>query len=790
MTNVNLTVDGSAPDFGRVTNIDDCTVTALNGGIARLTNVGRIAFGNESATWKADGAGSWIDLSTLTGVQIAYYERLNLAVYNGGVIDLHRLANTAGAIWIDARDADSVVDLSGLSGYWTSQANNELNLEAQNGASILIPNVTQMERASLRIDDTGIIPTAQLNLLTNVNLTVDGAAPDFGRLTNIDDTSVAALNGGVARLTNVAKVDLGNESALWKADGPGSLVDLSNLSDLTVAYYERLNVAVYNGGVVDLHRAKTTAGALWLDARDADSVVDLSGLSGRWTSQANNELDLEAQGGASILIPNITQLERCSLRVDDTGIITTAQLNLLTNVNLTVDGASPDFGWVTNIDDTSVAALNGGVARLTNVTRVALGNESAVWKADGPQSLVDLSSLSSITIAYYERLNLEVYNGGQIDLHQVNSTAGAVWVDARDSSSVVDLSGLSGRWSSQANNQLNLEAQTGASILIPNVTQLERAGLRIDDTGLITTAQLNLLTNVDLTVDGAAPNFGRVTNIDDTSVTALNGGVARLTNVVRVVLGENSATWKAEDPDSLVDLSGLARVAVSYYERLTVQADNGGKVDLRRLESLSTGCVRVLADGAGSQVDLSGLSSFISVGNSASSLTAQNSGAILLGDQAFLLSNVNINIAAGNPVLPPTVVASSTLSLYGQPWHSYWVEKRDTLQPDSPWVFATRVPLVSALQAVAAKPPPNIEFRVWEFVADPPMLDLFGANGNQARMILYGMPNKSYQILSGASLASGATWQPGAVAAMTNAFRIFAPMPATEPWQFFRAKEL
>jgi hypothetical protein len=117
-------------------------------------------------------------------------------------------------------------------------------------------------------------------------------------------------------------------------------------------------------------------GAVQVDARDAGTVVDLSGMAGRWTSPASSELVLHAQTGASILIPNVAQLEYASLRVDSPGTISTAQLTLLTNVTLTVGGSAPNFGGVTNIDDSAIIALNGGVARLTIVFRVSNGNQT------------------------------------------------------------------------------------------------------------------------------------------------------------------------------------------------------------------------------------------------------------------------------------------------------------------------------------------------------------------------------------------------------------------------------
>jgi hypothetical protein len=189
-------------------------------------------------------------------------------------------------------------------------------------------------------------------------------------------------------------------------------------------------------------------------------------------------------------------------------------------------------------------------------------------------------------------------------------------------------------------------------------------------------------------------------------------------------------------------------------------------------------------------IDLSSLSGIQTV-LSASSLVAQNGGVILLNDQAWLLGNVSINIPPGNAVLPPTLVASNTLSLYGKAWHSYWVEKLDTSNPASGWQFVARVPLTNAFQAFAGAPPPNTAYRVWEFVADPPILDAFRTPGQQYFLVLYGATNKTYQLQSTSDLTPPSIWTPGTVISMTNAFRILPPAPFGPPGtsQFFRAKE-
>jgi hypothetical protein len=221
--------------------------------------------------------------------------------------------------------------------------------------------------------------------------------------------------------------------------------------------------------------------------------------------------------------------------------------------------------------------------------------------------------------------------------------------------------------------------------------------------------------------------------------------------------------------------------------RVQATASSGGLLLLSNLESLTSGNLSFLSDGVGSVIDLSKMSGMVLV-NGQGQLTAQNSGTILLNTQAFLLANVAINIAAGNPVLPPTLIASPTLTLYGQAWHSYLVENRNPLIPNNPFTFVARVPLTNAFQAFASAPPPNTAFRITEFVADPPLLDQVLLPEQLDELILYGAPGKSYQIQSETSLQG--SWTLGSTVAMTNSFRIFAPAPATAPAGFFRAKQL
>lgn len=202
---------------------------------------------------------------------------------------------------------------------------------------------------------------------------------------------------------------------------------------------------------------------------------------------------------------------------------------------------------------------------------------------------------------------------------------------------------------------------------------------------------------------------------------------------------------------------------------------------LTNLQSIANGSVAILSDGVGSAINLTNLSAFV-LQTGQGSLTAQNSGVILLNNQAFLLANVAINIPAGNPVLPPTLVPSGTLTLYGTAWHSYRVEERNTLQPGSLW-STNLVALTNSFQAFAAVPPANMAFLVMDFVASPPILQLARTPDHWVQLVLYGLTNGNYPVESTTNLL--APWTPNSVA-MTNAFRIFAEPPRSTLMQFYR----
>ena len=167
----------------------------------------------------------------------------------------------------------------------------------------------------------------------------------------------------------------------------------------------------------------------------------------------------------------------------------------------------------------------------------------------------------------------------------------------------------------------------------------------------------------------------------------------------------------------------------------------------------------------------------------------------LLGHAGFLLTYLVAGVTgslASNAFGPGVVSAGASVSLYGKAWHSYWVEVRDTRNPANAWRLFQLVPATNDLQVISGPPKSWQAFRVSEFVADPPLLDIRRDGPLAARLVLYGPLARSFRVESTNLLATApAAWPPTTLSTgpMTNTFRIFPAFPTTEPKRFYRAKQ-
>ena len=162
----------------------------------------------------------------------------------------------------------------------------------------------------------------------------------------------------------------------------------------------------------------------------------------------------------------------------------------------------------------------------------------------------------------------------------------------------------------------------------------------------------------------------------------------------------------------------------------------------------------------------------------------------MLNLQGMFIQNSLINIQwRNNPLVIPV---SPALILYGTAWESYYIEKRNTLNETNAWQFVARVPLTNGFQIVSPNLPPNTAYRVHPFIADPPILDTYGAKQMGFGIVLYGAPLKNYAICSSTNLDIPlSNWLPQiTTGTMTNSFRVLEPISPSGSANFYRAQEL
>src|SRR5262249_14166540 len=155
------------------------------------------------------------------------------------------------------------------------------------------------------------------------------------------------------------------------------------------------------------------------------------------------------------------------------------------------------------------------------------------------------------------------------------------------------------------------------------------------------------------------------TSIDGTSLYVSGGGTLALPGVTSytnlVSYNDQYRTLQASGAGSALDLHNVTAVTngTNYDTNLTIQALAGASVNLSGTTTLldrppgdkNYGAINVTADGAGSAVNLSALSSFVDNyagstggGNRFSTLTATNSGAVTVAGSNALLVGVLVTL--------------------------------------------------------------------------------------------------------------------------------------------------
>jgi hypothetical protein len=778
-----FTVTGAKITFLGLTNIAVNNVTVNGGAVVAAPNLTthRQSGGCFGNTWLVSGPGSVLDLSHLTSLTGASCGAQNLSATSGGLLLLNNLPSIPdGTLAFLADGSNSVVNLASLA---STTGLRSVTFSAANGGTFLAPLFFGATNCVLSMQNGGVFPAAQQRQL--LGFTVAGMPVNFSGLTNLGVGNVTVSGGGTTSLPNLTQyiepdMCVGNT---WQATGTGSLLDFPGLTNLVGASCGQLNVNATSGGLVRLARLGTIGeGTVSFLADGANSVLDL-GLLTQCPALLRN-VSFEARNSGIILLPVFEGGTNVLVTIRSGGALNTSQLRLLKS--LTVSGTSLVLPGLTNVFAGDLVVDQGAVLTLPSVFNLAQADGCGVstWTPTGTGSVLNLHAMTNLSGFRCGSLNINALSAGSINLSNLLTIAdGFVAFVADGTNSRVDLAALQSSLAST--RSVSFESRASGNIFMPLMLGGVTVGVVLKTNGVMSVGQLTRLNAA--TAQGASLNFTSLTNLDGGGLAALTNGsvTAPLLSTYNKGASCIPATWLAAGAGSVLNLPALTQVTGgSICAPLTIQSGTGGQVLLVNLTNILSGAVTAVCSDPGSVLDLHSLINFLNP-FTLSRLTATNAGAVLLNFRPFFLSGVAVNFAPGTPGFPATTLAATNLWIHGSAWHSYRIEARDPSVSTNPFAFLQRVPLTNDFQSLGPTAAANSEFRGWEFVADPFLLELLPVSGG-VDLVFYAPANQSFEVQATNTVTAPLPWPVAYDVTMTNTFRVLPREPLTNTQRFFK----
>ena len=285
--------------------------------------------------------------------------------------------------------------------------------------------------------------------------------------------------------------------------------------------------------------------------------------------------------------------------------------------------------------------------------------DNTTFEATGVNSVLDLSALTTLGIMsnYW---HADALAGGTVNLSgltTINEPNAGVQFTADGSGSQLNLSALTSFTGNGGSS--TFEVTDSATALASSLTTFSGLQITLDGSGTIATSQWSSLTGgSSLTVTGGSYSLSGLTDVNGSSLVRENGGSLALPNLTTYTETDNT-TFEATGVNSVLDLSALTTLgSMSNYWHADALA--GGTVNLSGLTTINepNAGVQFTADGSGSQLNLSALTSF--TGNGGSSTFEVTDSATALASSLTTFSGVQITLDGSG-----TIATSQWSSLTG-----------------------------------------------------------------------------------------------------------------------------
>lgn len=622
------------------------SVSARDGGRVNLPSLAALTAAQPGdVTFGASGAGASIDLPNFTTSTVQNFYRLVIEATDGGEVKAPKLnsinslldngSSVSGGLAVYADGDGSSIDLSGFDNAIRNVSSGTSRIEVRSGARVILqPGMTALERVNLTVRGPSDFPTAQLARFQDGTLLLDETTNQFPNLTNLQNSSVYVENGAKVTLPGIstlAKTNTGSITLSVQHDE--SRLDLPNLVSARGQPFYQVELHAMDGGELSLPQLRSIEGAVDIFADGAETVVRLPAMIGTLTNSSPGEAYIEARSGGAIEVAGITRFENVNLRIRDGGVIPTTQITSFRNAELLIENTQGNFPALVDLlggDITLEYGAHLALAGVTQITRTNNGNVALTVR--GEDTVLELPNLTQASTLNFYQVEVFAYDGGVIRLPRWTTLpGGALDAFADGAGSRVELPGFTGKLANGSSAQAYIESRGGGSILLPNVTELERINLALRGAGETTVAQISAFRNAELTVANRVLSLPGLTEFGGSSISVVDGGQLTLAGITQMIRTNSGSSYiSASDAGSVVHLPNLTTASVQDFYQFELSAYSGGRIDLPRLSTV-TGALDAFADGVGSTVSLPGLVGvLVNASRGAAYLEARNGGAVLI----------------------------------------------------------------------------------------------------------------------------------------------------------------
>jgi len=573
-------------------------------------------------------------------------------------------AVAATRVWDGGGDGNSWTNAANWSADTIPVAGDDVVIDVSGTNATIVYTGGNVTLASLRCEENFSLLAGEITLTNGASwshgglqMAADGALTVQRAGASFTATGAVAINGAHLSAQNGALLSLptlatytdtsGCCGALFEAVGAGSALDMPALTNLTGNPTWAMNVRALAGGQVQLTAAaRVTDGYVNFLADGSGSVVALPILATQ--SNPGRILSFEARNLGSIQTPQLVDGAGATFTLRTGGSLSLGQLNR--SRGFTIQGTNLSLPALTNLDGASISVSSGagltlpGLATFTDTA----GCCGVLWEANGPGTLLSFPALTNLAGNPTWTPTIRALAGGQIQLGAVTQIPDSyLYFLADGTNSLVNLGGLAA-YNGPART-LSFEARNAGSISAPLLVDGIWSAFTVRSGGSL---NLNQLTRfAGLTVDGGFLNLPAVTNINGANLTVTGGGNLTLPGITQYTDtgGCCGALWEATGSGSILSLPALTSLTGNGTWSMLVRSVSGGRVNMGSVALIPESYISFLADGAGSRLILSNLTSYASVAK-AGWFEARNAGVLELTPGPFSATRATVTVQSNGDI--------------------------------------------------------------------------------------------------------------------------------------------